>query len=196
MSDQQPPRTYTRIAAAIVLAAVVVAGAILATSTHNTTVTSTAEITATTQTSTTTVVSTSFATTTTISTSVATSHVSFGSAATCAGSPQGGGSNAAGPTWNVNLPITVNYTGPWTLTYQGYDSLGRSNPTNTSGSCSGTGFYSLPVSVSGPTSDSLTLCAQAQKLDSSDATMILTITGDNETSLPNGSVSYCGGEIP
>jgi hypothetical protein len=122
--------------------------------------------------------------------------MSFGSAATCTGFPQGEGSNAAGPIWNINLPITVNYTGPWTLIYQDYNSLGRSNPTSTSGSCSGTGFYSLPVNVSGPTSDALTLCAQAQKLDSSNSTMILTITGDNETSLPNGSVSYCGGEIP
>jgi len=184
--SNQPPRNYSRVAA-IVVAAVIVVAATLATPAHNTTVTKTVpEITTTTQTSTTTVVSTSFATST----------MSFGFAATCSGSPQGGGSNVAAPTWSINLGLTVNYTGPWTLTYQGYNSLGKSNPTSTSGSCNGTGFYSLPVSVSGSTSEALTLCAQAQKLDSSNATMILTITGDNETSLPNGSVSYCGGEIP
>jgi hypothetical protein len=124
------------------------------------------------------------------------STASSGSGASCSGNPQGGGSNAAGGTYSYTFPLTLNYSGPWTLTYQGYDSMGESNPTSTSGNCSGTGIFGISVTVSGPTSDALTLCAQAQKLDSSNATMTLTITGHNETSLPNGSVSYCGGVVP
>jgi hypothetical protein len=90
----------------------------------------------------------------------------------------------------------VNYTGPWKLTYQGYNSLGKSNPTDVSGSYNGTGFYSMPITLSGLSDNGLTLCAQAQKLDASNSILILTVTGSNETALPYGSTSYCGGVVP
>lgn len=92
--------------------------------------------------------------------------------------------------------MSVNYTGPWKLTYQGYNSLGKSNPTNVTGSYSGTGFYSVPITLRGLNNNGLTLCAQAQKLDDSDGTLILTVTGFNETPAPFGYVSYCGGVVP
>ena len=115
--------------------------------------------------------------------------------ASCTGSAQGS-SGASSGTWSYTFYPTVNYTGPWTLTYQGYASLGQSNPTDTKGNCSGTGFFSIPVTVTGPNTDALSVCATAQKMDSSNSPLILTVTGFNETSLPNGSVTYCGGVVP
>jgi hypothetical protein len=185
MGSPPQPRTYTRVAAAIVVAAVIVAAAAtLATSTNNTTVTKTvSEITTTTQTTTVTMVSTNSATPST--SSVASSS--------CSGSPPDGNCIA---TYSYTFTLSVNYSGPWTLTYQGYNSLGKSNPTNVSGSYNGTGFYSKPITLSGLDNNGLTLCAQAQKLDASSSTLILTVTGHNETSVPYGSASYCGGVAP
>lgn len=112
---------------------------------------------------------------------------------TCSGYPPGGDCIS---TYSYNFTITVNYTGPWKVTYQGYNSLGRLNALDVSGSYNGTGFYSRAVTLSGLDDNGLTLCATAQKLDGSDATLILTVTGYNETSLPYGTTSYCGGVVP
>lgn len=113
---------------------------------------------------------------------------------TCSGYPPGGNCLA---TYSYTFTLSVNYSGPWKLSYRGYNSVGvRSNPTNVSGSYTGTGFYSRNVTLSGLNNSGLTLCAQAQKLDSSNSTLILKVTGYNETSLPYGSTSYCGGVVP
>lgn len=61
------------------------------------------------------------------------------------------------------------------------------------GSLNGTGYYSKLVTLTGPDGSGLELCAQAQKLDGTNNTLILTVTGYNETSQPYGSTSYCGG---
>lgn len=111
----------------------------------------------------------------------------------CSGYPPGGNCLA---TYSYTFTLSVNYTGPWRVSYQGYNSLGRSNPTSVSGNLSGSGFYSRAITLSGLNNAGLTLCAQAQKLDGSDSTLVLTITGYNETSAPYGSVSYCGGVVP
>jgi hypothetical protein len=111
----------------------------------------------------------------------------------CSGYPPGG--NCPG-TYNYTFTLSVNYTGPWKLSYQGYNSLGQSNPTGVSGNSTGRGFYAKSVTLSGPNTSGLTLCATAQKLDASTATLILTVTGYNETSAPYGSTSYCGGVVP
>src|ERR1700733_3087207 len=58
----------------------------------------------------------------------------------CSGYPPGGDCLA---TYNYTFAISVNYTGPWKLSYQGYDSMGTpSNPTNVGGNDTGTGFFS------------------------------------------------------
>ena len=98
--------------------------------------------------------------------------------------------------YNYTFTLSVNYSGPWHLTYLGYNNLGTSNATEASGSHNGTGFYSKAVALSGSTYNGLTLCAQAQKLDTSNSTLVLRITGSNETSIPYGAVSYCGRVVP
>ena len=87
--------------------------------------------------------------------------------------------------------LEVNYTGPWKVTYEGYNSLGRSNTTTVSGSYSGSGYDSWDINVTG-SSDGWTLCAQGQKLDASSFTLTISVGGVlNETSLPDGSTSTC-----
>jgi hypothetical protein len=103
---------------------------------------------------------------------------------TCSGYPPGGDCVA---TYNYTFTVSVNYTGPWKLTYQG---------NNVSGNDTGSGFFSKDVTLSGLDTNMLTLCATAQKLDGSNNTLILTVTGYNETSLPYGVTSYCGGVVP
>jgi len=111
----------------------------------------------------------------------------------CSGYPPGG--NCPG-TYNYTFTVSVNYTGPWKLTYLGYNNLGKTNPTNVSGSYTGSGFFAKNVTMTSVNTGGLSLCATAQKLDGSSSTLILTVTGYNETSLPYGSVSYCGGVVP
>jgi hypothetical protein len=112
---------------------------------------------------------------------------------TCSGYPPVGN---CPDTYSYTFTVSVNYTGPWKLTYLGYNNLGITNPTNVSGSYTGTGFFAKNVTMTSVDTGGLTLCAQAQKLDASTAALILTVTGYNETSLPYGSVSYCGGVVP
>jgi hypothetical protein len=111
----------------------------------------------------------------------------------CSGYPPGGDCLA---TYSYTFTLSINYTGPWKLSYEGYNSLGESNPINVSGNDTGSGFYSKAVTLSGSNDNGLTLCATAQKLDGSDSTLILTVTGHNQTALPYGSTSYCGGVVP
>jgi hypothetical protein len=113
----------------------------------------------------------------------------------CSGYPPGGDCLA---TYNYTFTISVNYSGSWKLNYQGYNCMVscESNPLNVSGNYTGSGFYSKAVTLSGLNNNGLTLCATAQKLDGSNSTLVLTVTGYNETSLPYGSTSYCGGVVP
>ena len=74
--------------------------------------------------------------------------------------------------------------------------MGESNPTNANGNLTGNGPYSRPVILTGPNNNGLTLCATAQKLDGSNTTLTLAVTGSNSTSAPYGSVTYCGGVVP
>jgi hypothetical protein len=111
----------------------------------------------------------------------------------CSGYPPDGDCLA---TYNYTFTISVNYTGPWKLSYQGYNSLGNSDQADVSGNDTGTGLFYKAVTLHGPDDNGLTLCATAQKLDGSNGTLILTVTGYNETSLPYGSTSYCGGVVP
>ena len=111
----------------------------------------------------------------------------------CSGYPPVGDCSG---NYSSTFTISVNYAGPWRLTYQGYDSLGESNPTNVNGNLTGNGPYSRPVTLSGPNTNGMYLCATAQKLDRSNVTLTLTVTGSRNTSAPYGSVTYCGGVVP
>lgn len=82
------------------------------------------------------------------------------------------------------------------MTYLGYNNLGQTNPTNVSGSYTGSGFFAKNVTMTSVVTGGLTLCATAQKLDSSNNTLIVTVTGSNETSVPYGSTSYCASAVP
>jgi hypothetical protein len=112
---------------------------------------------------------------------------------TCSGSPPVGDCISA---YSYTFALSVNYTGSWKLAYEGCSGLGTCSPTPVTGSLNGTGYYSKAVTLTGLDNSGLTLCAQAQKLDGSNATLILTVTGYAETSLPYGSVSFCGGVVP
>jgi len=96
--------------------------------------------------------------------------------------------------------LSVNYTGTWRVTYQGYNAAACSgcynNDTRTlSGSYDGSGFYTRNITVSGQ-ANGWTLCAQAQKADASSSVLILGVSGaQNKTSIPFGAASACSQEI-
>ncbi len=160
--NAQPQRNYTRLAAAIVVASVVIAASISVSSYFGTarTITQTVTITPT-QTS---------------SVSSSSCYYYIPEAVPC--------------STGFNFTLSVNYTGPWKLTYQGYNGLGISNFTTVSGNYGGTGFDSRNITVGG-SHNGWTLCVQALKLDASNSTMSLTISGATTTSLQSGSISTC-----
>jgi len=92
--------------------------------------------------------------------------------------------------------LSVNYSGSWTVTYQGYNAAcgstcNGSDLQNLLGSYDGSGFNSRNITVGGQ-GNSWTLCAQAQKSDASSSAMTLEVAGiQNRTSLPFGSTSTC-----
>ena len=137
--------------------------------------------------------STSVQTTTITLTRTTTAIAQTSSTSTCSGYPPGGDCIAP---YSYTFTISVNYNGPWKMSYHGETNVGEANETMITGNRTGNGFYSTPVTLAGLNDEWLTLCAQAQKLDASNSTLILTVTGSNETSLPYGSVSYCGGVVP
>jgi len=113
----------------------------------------------------------------------------------CSGYPPGG--NCVAP-YSYTFTISLNYTGSWRLTYSGQTNAGESNPSNVTGTSSGTGYLSVPIALSGLNNRMLTLCAHAQKLDASSSTLFLSIDSHypKNTSMPYGSVSTCGGVAP
>ncbi len=98
--------------------------------------------------------------------------------------------------------ISVSYGGSWKLSYQGYTAFGLdgANPNGANATVTGSGAYSRSVTLTGPHGRGLSLCADAQKSDASNATLLLTVTGaassQNGTSLPYGSVLACAGAQP
>jgi len=142
-------------------------------------------------------VSSSFQTTVTeTQTTTFTTTLTTSSSSTCSGYPPAG--DCIGP-FNVTFTLSVNYSGPWKLSYQGCTGIAVNcgfTGDFVIGNITGTGFYSRPITLTGLSNNGLSLCAQAQKLDASSATLILKVTGYNETSAPYGSASYCGGAVP
>ncbi|MDG6906876.1 MAG: hypothetical protein JRN20_13935 [Nitrososphaerota archaeon] len=92
-------------------------------------------------------------------------------------------------TWNVS----VDYNGPWGLSYQGYLGSGTSGSPIESGSFFGHGPTNESITVSAVGSG-ITACVEAQKLDNSNSVLVLNLlTGNahNSTSLPFGTVKLC-----
>ena len=100
-----------------------------------------------------------------------------------------------------NFTLSISYSADWKVTYEGYNSLCQSTcsnatfssnpPTTTSGSFAGSGNSSRTIMVGG-SSNGWTLCSQAQKLDSTNSTLVLSVGGaENETSSPYGVTSVC-----
>ena len=92
--------------------------------------------------------------------------------------------------------LSVNYTGTWRVTYQGYNAATCLNCLNNStqtlnGSYDGSGFSSRNFTVGGQ-GNGWTLCAQAQKSDGSSSVLFLDVSGAlNQTSLAFGTTSAC-----
>lgn len=94
--------------------------------------------------------------------------------------------------FNQTFAISINYSGPWGLSYQGYLGDGSDSPIE-SGNFFGHGFgWNSSIIVSGIDTYGVTACAEAQKLDSSNATIGLILQGNaNMTSLPYGTTKVC-----
>jgi hypothetical protein len=83
--------------------------------------------------------------------------------------------------WSYPMSVSVNYSGSWHLTYRGYDGGIYSPPNNVSGTKNGTGFYQTTVTLYGIGYVERTLCATATKLDSSSLTLLLSVSGQTNT---------------
>lgn len=115
----------------------------------------------------------------------------------CSGYPPGG--NCPG-TYSYTFRTTINYSGEWKETEYTYHAVGRSSPGsgNYSGGMSlGTGPSTSSITLSGPNNSGLTLCILAEKLDSSNASLIFGIEArTNQTSLSYGKVTLCEAVVP
>jgi hypothetical protein len=113
----------------------------------------------------------------------------------CSGYPPGG--DCVAP-YSYTFTIVVNYTGRWSLNFTGQTNVGEANPTNVTGTHIGTGYFTVPATLSGLNTRMLTICAHAQKLDPSTSTLLLSIDSlyPKNTSTPYGPVSTCGGVAP
>jgi hypothetical protein len=174
-----PRRSYTSIAAAIIVAAVVISAAIFTSSAlYNTRTISTTD---------------TFAQTITVLTASSTScDYVLPYAVPC--------------LIGQNFTVSVNYTGSWIVTYQGYNEdcytyqihAFTCNPDSQtlSGSYDGSGLNSRNITVTGQ-ENGWTLCAQAQKPDASSSTLDLEVSDGprNQTSLPFGTASTCSVEL-
>lgn len=91
-----------------------------------------------------------------------------------------------------NFTISVTYTGPWGLTYQGYLGDSQSGQPVTSGNFYGHTSANETVAVAGVSTVGTTICAEAQKLDSSSSTLALSIaSSSNQTSVAYGMTKVC-----
>jgi hypothetical protein len=115
----------------------------------------------------------------------------------CSGYPPGGNCPRI---YNYTFKTSINYSGEWKQIEYMYHATGRSSPgpgNYTGGLALGTGPSTGSITVSGPYNSGLTLCIVAEKLDSSNASLVFGIDGrTNETSLPYGKATLCAGVVP
>jgi hypothetical protein len=105
------------------------------------------------------------------------------------------------PTFSYSFRTNINYLGGWNETDYLYHSVGKPPPGATNYDAGGTALGAGPstgtLTATGPDNTGLTLCIVAQKLDSSNATLVLGIDGmTNETSLPYGHTTVCESVVP
>lgn len=115
----------------------------------------------------------------------------------CSGYPPGG--DCPGNYSNTFL-VSINYTGPWRASWFGYHSVGATigQPGNyTGGTFSGNSPAQESITLSGPNTNGLAICVQAEKLDPSNSTLTVTfLASAGETSQPFGQAEACGGVVP
>jgi hypothetical protein len=91
-----------------------------------------------------------------------------------------------------SLVFSVNYGGPWGLTYQVYPGVSESGQLVESGSFYGHDPANESIIVVSATGGGTLICALAQKLDASNSTLILRIADvKNQTSLAYGTTKTC-----
>jgi hypothetical protein len=173
----QQPRSYTRLAIAVIIVGIIVSTSIFTSSTLNAAKTTTTAITTDT-----------FDQTVTILATVTSTSCDYVIPGSC-------------PT-GYTFTLSVSYNGPWNIVYEGYNegcpgfypvnsSACDPNLQTLSGSFDGAGSDSRNITVSGQ-GNGWTLCAQARKLDASDSVLTVYDSGNqNETSLPYGAASTC-----
>ena len=95
---------------------------------------------------------------------------------------------------NKTFTLSVNYGGAWGLSFQGYLGEGTSGAPVQSGSFYGHGATNESATVSGIDTYAITICVEAQKLDSSNLMLVLKILPTdvvNQTSLSYGTTMSC-----
>jgi hypothetical protein len=95
---------------------------------------------------------------------------------------------------NNSYSVSVDYAGPWGISYQGYLlDTGSSNESMVeSGSFYGHGPANQSIIVTGVSETGTAICAQAHKLDASNLTLTLRIaSATNETSMAYGAAKIC-----
>ena len=98
--------------------------------------------------------------------------------------------------FNQTCAISVSYGGPWGISYRGYLGDSESGRLVESGSFYGHGPADESVRISGTDVVGTLLCAQAQKLDSSNSTLVLRIASlTNQTLLAYGTSKLCVADI-
>jgi hypothetical protein len=104
------------------------------------------------------------------------------------------------PTYSHTFRTSINYSGGWKEIEYMYHSVGKppSGTANyTGGTALGAGTSTGTLTLTGLNNQGLTLCILAEKMDTSNATLILGIDGmTNETSLPYGHATVCEGVVP
>ncbi|MDG7000112.1 MAG: hypothetical protein JRN15_13480 [Nitrososphaerota archaeon] len=96
--------------------------------------------------------------------------------------------------FNQTYVLSVDYGGPWGLSYQGYLGTGTGGTLAEAGNFFGHGPANESITVSGTDTSGITACVEAQKLDGSSSVLTLRLlTGNavNQTSLPYGIAKIC-----
>ncbi|MGA2876427.1 MAG: hypothetical protein ABSE82_12915, partial [Nitrososphaerales archaeon] len=97
--------------------------------------------------------------------------------------------------FNETYTISVNYDGPWGLSYQGYLGVGTINSNLfETGNFFGHGQANESITISATDSSGITTCVEAQKLDASNSILALQILPAhvaNQTALPYGTTKGC-----
>lgn len=100
--------------------------------------------------------------------------------------------------FDTNWTLSVNYSGPWGANYQGWLGDKTSGQLIVSGSFFGNGADNKTVTVEGWSDYGVTICVQAQKLDSSNAMLNVSILPphvNNQTSLAFGTAESCVSDV-